>query len=62
MSSSKASVSSASGQPEIDDVEALMKELGLREEDLDDVVFDEKEALPVAARWVALVKVHTIKT
>ncbi|XBI80709.1 hypothetical protein VPH35_089798 [Triticum aestivum] len=39
-----------------------MKELGLREEDLDDVVFDEKEAALVAPRWVTLAKVHTIKT
>lgn len=35
----------ASGSSEISDVDRMMKELGLREEDLDDVVFDEKEAL-----------------
>ena len=61
MSSSKASGSSASGQPEIDDVEALMKELGLREEDLDDVVFDEKEASSEVTRWMVIARVHMDK-
>ena len=40
----------------------MMMELGLREEDLDDVVFDEKEAPPESPRWVALIKVNTKKT
>ena len=40
----------------------MMKELGLREEDLDDVVFDEKEAPPDAVRWIAVAKVHSSKT
>ncbi|XBJ19781.1 hypothetical protein VPH35_010715 [Triticum aestivum] len=39
-----------------------MKELGLREEDLDDVVFDDKTAPPEVARWIALAKVHSAKT
>ena len=39
MSSSKASGSTSSGQLEIDDVASLMMELGLRKEDLGDVVF-----------------------
>ena len=46
----------------VSDVEAMMKELGLREEDLDDNVFDEKEAPKEAVRWVALVRVNTKKT
>ena len=43
----------ASGSSSVSDVDAMMKELGLREEDLDDVVFDEKDAPPAAAIWVA---------
>ena len=53
---------SASAGPEVDDVATLMEELGLREEDLDDVVFDEKGAPLEAARWIALVKVNSPKT
>lgn len=54
---------SASAEPaDTDEVAALMAELGLREEDLDDVVYDEKEAPPEAARWIALARVHTAKT
>lgn len=52
MDSTRASSSAA-----VNDVEAMMKELGLREEDLDDIVFDEE-----ASRWVALVRVNTNKT
>ncbi|KAI4998366.1 hypothetical protein ZWY2020_053708 [Hordeum vulgare] len=43
------------------DVEQLMAELGLREEDLDDVIFDEKEAPPEATRWMAVCRVHINK-
>ena len=62
MSSTKPSGSATAGPAEIDDVDRLMKELGLREEDLDDVVFDAKEAPAEAARWIALAKVHSTKT
>ena len=34
----------------ISNVQRLMMELGLKEDDLDDVMFDEKEAPPVEAR------------
>jgi hypothetical protein len=38
----------------------MMKRLGLREEDMDDVVFEEEEKQPVEAiRWMAVAKVHT---
>ena len=40
----------ASGSSAVSDVEAMLKELGMREEDLDDIVFDEKEAPQEAAR------------
>ena len=46
----------------ISDVEQMMKELGLKKEDLDDVVFDEQPAPPEGARWVALARVNTSKT
>ena len=52
----------ASATAEAEDVEAMMRELGLTEEDLDDVVFDAKEAPAEAARWIALAKVHSTKT
>lgn len=39
----------------------MMAELGLREEDLDDVVFDEKDAPPEATRWMAVAWVHIDK-
>ena len=58
MASDGASGSDTAGRSEIDGVASLMKELGLREEDLDDVVFDDKTAPPEAARWIALAKVH----
>ena len=41
MSSGGAPEPVASDQGQTDEVEKMMKELGLREEDLDDVVFDE---------------------
>ena len=52
----------ASGSSTASEVEKMMAELGLREEDLDDVVFDEKEAPEGVARWIALAKVHSAKT
>ena len=54
--------SGASGSGEVDDMQQMMAELGLREEDLDDVVFDEEEAPPEAVRWIALARVNTPKT
>lgn len=56
------SSSGASGIAAADDVAKMMAELGLREEDLDDVVFDEKAALPEADRCIALERVHTEKS
>lgn len=44
------------------DVERMMKELGLAEEDLDDVVFDEQQAPPEEHPWTAIAKVNTSKT
>lgn len=53
--------STASGSEAVSEVESLMKELGLREEDLDDVVFNEKEASPAATRWMAITRAHMEK-
>ena len=39
----------------------MMAELGLWEEDLDDVIFDEKQAPPIAGRWTAVARVHIDK-
>ena len=52
----------ASGSSGISDMEKMMEELGLREEDLDDIVYDKKEAPEEGARWIALAKVNTNKT
>ena len=46
----------------ISDVEQMMRELGLKEADLDDVVFDEQEAPPNEPRWTVLARVNTTKT
>ena len=62
MASDGASGSRSVGPSETDDVTTLMMELGLREEDLVDVVSDEEEAPPEATRWIALVRVHLPKS
>ena len=43
------------------EVEKMMAELGLREEDLDDVIFDQKAAPPDATRWMVVARVHIDK-
>ena len=43
-------VDGASGSSGASDVERMMAELGLNEEDLDDVIFDEKDAPPQGPR------------
>jgi hypothetical protein len=52
---------SGSGTKEKEDIEEMMKRLGLTEDDLDDVVFEE-EAPPLneeSTRWLAIARVHT---
>ncbi|KAE8790642.1 hypothetical protein D1007_35065 [Hordeum vulgare] len=41
------------------DLESMMKELGLREEDLDDVAVQEDDLREEATRWMAVARVHT---
>jgi hypothetical protein len=56
----KENTASGSGAKDVDDVEGLMVKLGLREEDLDDVVFEEQEGhSEETTRWLAVGKVHT---
>ena len=62
MASDGASGSRSVAPPETDDVIAPMRELGLQEEDLDDVVYNEKETPLEASRWMALVRVHSPKS
>ena len=62
MSSSAAQDATAAGSSGTDDVEKMMNDLGLRAEDIDDVVFEEKEAPPEAIRWIALAREHSTKT
>jgi hypothetical protein len=53
----RGSGSGASGKSDLD---SMMKRLGLREEDLDDVVFEDQSPPPVdATRWLAIARVHT---
>lgn len=49
--------SGASGSALVEDVEKIMAGLGLQEEDLDDVNYDEIEEPPEAARWIAIARV-----
>ncbi|KAM0922773.1 hypothetical protein ACQ4PT_005948 [Festuca glaucescens] len=52
--------SSSSGTASKDDIEAMMRELGLKEDDLDDVVFEEEQpTTEVDNRWMMLVRVNT---
>lgn len=47
----------------MDDVQEMMEELSLKEDDLDDVVFEEEEApTETDVRWMAIVRVHMQKT
>ncbi|KAI4988139.1 hypothetical protein ZWY2020_029769 [Hordeum vulgare] len=48
--------------PQIGKDRILVVTLGLREEDLHNVVFDEEGTPPEEARWITLVRVHLIKT
>ena len=51
----------ASGSGDPDDLATMMKELGLSEEDLDDVVIDQQSVPPEATRWMAVARVNTEK-
>ena len=62
MSSVGAPGKAAADQRDDKEMERMMKELRLREEDLDDLVFDEKEAPPDAVLWIAVARVHSSKT
>ena len=44
------------------DLEAMMEELGLKEDDLQDVVVEDEEIPEEATRWMAIARVHTEKT
>jgi hypothetical protein len=51
--------SASDGVKNRDDVEAVMQRLGLKEDDLDDVVFQEEEKPEEDIRWMAVARVHT---
>jgi hypothetical protein len=45
-----------------DRLEEMMERLGLREEDLDDVIFEEEPQPPAeSTRWLAIARVHTTR-
>ncbi|KAE8781256.1 hypothetical protein D1007_45497 [Hordeum vulgare] len=46
----------------VSNVEMTMQELGLKEEDLDDIVFDKREAPEDVVRWVEIDRVNTCNT
>lgn len=43
------------------ELEAMMEELGLKEQDLQDVVVDNEELPEEATRWMLIARVHTEK-
>ena len=43
------------------EIEKLMEELGLQEDDMDDVVVDEDAVPQHATRWMAVARVHIDK-
>ena len=45
----------------VTELEAMMDELGLKEEDLQDVIVEDDEIPAEATRWMAIVRVHTKK-
>lgn len=53
--------SAAASKAAMTDVERMMKVLGLKEEDLVDIVVDQKDLPENAARWMAVARVHTDK-
>lgn len=55
------SSASASGEA-MDETERMMKELGLKEDDLQDVVVEDGDIPAEAARWMAVARVHTPKS
>lgn len=44
------------------DLAAMMEELGLKEDELQDVIVDDSELQPEATRWMAIARVHSDKT
>ena len=46
----------------LDGVETMMKELGLHEEDRDDVVLEQEVSPTKDTLWMVIVRVHTDKT
>ena len=51
----------AAGPSSATDLEKMMTELGLQEDDMDDVVVDEAAVPKEAARWRAVARVHIEK-
>lgn len=51
----------AEGSGSASDLEAMVAELGLSEENLQDVVVDEADLPEKATRWMAIARVHTDK-
>lgn len=44
------------------ELEAMMEELGLKEDDLQDVIVDDAELVTEETRWMAIARVHTDKS
>ena len=55
----KVAVNSGSGTS---DLEAMMEELGLKEDGLEDVVIEDTELSEEATRWMVVARVYTDKT
>ena len=53
--------STSASESAMNDMEAMMKELGLKEDDLVDIVVEDGDILEEAARWMAIARVHIEK-
>jgi hypothetical protein len=50
---------SGSGSKQSETIDAMLLRLGIEEDELDDLVFEEEESISKEIKWMALAKVHT---
>jgi hypothetical protein len=56
---SSSNQASGSGNKQSETPDAMLLRLGIEEEEIDDLVFEEEESIPKEIKWMALAKVHT---
>jgi hypothetical protein len=50
---------SGSGSKQSETLDAMLLRLGIEEDELDDLIFEEEESISKEIKWMALAKVHT---